>query len=330
MPRPRIIYEAKPGSPLEVNRAFYTRLAEGTEGRGLVERFVVPRRTGRAWPVRAGQLCRIVAVEGPQVADLNVWSLDNPRERFWASRTRQLHQAHLSTFDRLWSCLPYLRPMLTITNDTTNHGLDLGTGKLDLTDEDMIVYSTAANLKPDIQALINNARNNGTQGQWSGSGITSTSAKNEPHQNGTLGVLNNVEFVNVIPFVSGERGFDGTKVTNSTSAPAVLVKYTYYGDTDFNGKVDFDDYVRTDNAYNNHIADGGWLNGDFDGDGGLVDFDDYVLIDLGFNTQSGIRAPHSWADVAQMDHFPQEGYEQYLIDALAQLGIHVTDQDFHP
>ena len=78
----------------------------------------MPRRSGRAWPVRAGQLFRIVAVEGPQVADLNVWSLANPRERFWASRTRQLHQAHLTAFDRLWSCLPYLRPMLTITADT--------------------------------------------------------------------------------------------------------------------------------------------------------------------------------------------------------------------
>jgi uncharacterized protein YcgI (DUF1989 family) len=84
----------------------------------------VPRRSGRAWPVRAGQLFRIVAVEGPQVADLNVWNLTNPRERFWASRTRQLHQAHLTTFDRLWSCLPYLRPMLTITADTIQYGRD--------------------------------------------------------------------------------------------------------------------------------------------------------------------------------------------------------------
>ena len=95
-----------------------TRLAGETRSRSLVEQFVVPTRSGRAWPVRAGQLFRIVAVEGPQVADLNVWSLGNPRERFWASRTKQLHQAHVTTYDRLWSCLPYLRPMLTITNDT--------------------------------------------------------------------------------------------------------------------------------------------------------------------------------------------------------------------
>jgi hypothetical protein len=62
----------------------------------------------------------------------------------------------------------------------------------------------------------------------------------------------------------------------------ILVKYTYYGDADFNGSVDFDDYVRTDGGFNT----GGlhWLTGDYDGNG-AVDFDDYVLLDLGFNTQ---------------------------------------------
>jgi uncharacterized protein YcgI (DUF1989 family) len=113
---------------LEVDRELYARLARETGSRTLVERFVVPRRSGRAWPVRAGQIFRIIAVEGPQVADLNVWSLANPRERFWAARTRQLHQAHLTSFDRLWSCLPYLRPMLTITADTIQYGRDADGG----------------------------------------------------------------------------------------------------------------------------------------------------------------------------------------------------------
>src|SRR2546427_439831 len=66
MTRPRVIYEAKPGSPLDVDRALYERLAGEAGTRSLVERFVVPRRSGRAWPVRAGQLFRIVAAEGPQ------------------------------------------------------------------------------------------------------------------------------------------------------------------------------------------------------------------------------------------------------------------------
>src|ERR687887_2414146 len=133
MAKPHVIYQAKPGSALEVNREFYARLGDPGGKRTLVERFVIPKRSGRAWPVRAGQIFRIVAVEGPQVADLNVWNLTNPRERFWASRSRQLHQAHVSTFDRLWSCLPYLRPMLTIVADTVQYGRDAdGAGRHDL------------------------------------------------------------------------------------------------------------------------------------------------------------------------------------------------------
>ena len=133
MARPHVIYQAKPGSALEVDRDFYARLGDPGAKRTLIERFVIPRRSGRAWPVRAGQIFRIVALEGPQVADLNVWNLANPRERFWASRTRQLHQAHVTTFDRLWSCLPYLRPMLTITADTIQYGRDAdGAGCHDL------------------------------------------------------------------------------------------------------------------------------------------------------------------------------------------------------
>jgi uncharacterized protein YcgI (DUF1989 family) len=59
------------------------------------------------------------------VGDLNIWSANNPRERFWASRTRQLQAAHVTTFDRLWSNLPYLRPLATITADTLeNYGID--------------------------------------------------------------------------------------------------------------------------------------------------------------------------------------------------------------
>ena len=49
---------------------------------------------------------------------------EQSQERFWAARTKQLHRAHVSTFDRLWSCLPYLRPMLTITGDTVDYPLD--------------------------------------------------------------------------------------------------------------------------------------------------------------------------------------------------------------
>ena len=118
-------YQSTAGSALDVDKAFYRRIAEETAGRRLVESFVIPIRTGRAWKVPAGHVFRIVAVEGPQVGDLNLWNLDNPRERLWVSRTRQLQAAHVTVFDRLWSTLPYLRPMATITSDSlAGYGVD--------------------------------------------------------------------------------------------------------------------------------------------------------------------------------------------------------------
>ena len=124
-------YQSTAGSALDVDKAFYRRIAEETAGRRLVESFVIPIRTGRAWKMPAGHVFRIVAVEGPQVGDLNLWNLDNPRERLWASRTRQLQAAHVTVFDRLWSTLPYLRPMATITSDSlAGYGIDEYGGRI--------------------------------------------------------------------------------------------------------------------------------------------------------------------------------------------------------
>ena len=131
MPTP--LYEAKSAAFLAMDTHFYQRIANEINARTRVNELLVPARTGKAWVVRAGQVCRIVAVQGAQVGDLNMWHLHNPRERFWASRTRQLVGAHMRVFDRFWSTLPYLRPMATITGDSINYGFDAdGAGCHDL------------------------------------------------------------------------------------------------------------------------------------------------------------------------------------------------------
>jgi uncharacterized protein len=118
-------YRVSPGGVLDVDRAFYRRVAESLDQRTLLDAFVIPIRSGRAWTVPAGHVCRLITIEGPQVGDLNIWNRNNPRERFWAARTRQLQRAHVSTYDRLWSTLPYLRPLATITNDSlADYGVD--------------------------------------------------------------------------------------------------------------------------------------------------------------------------------------------------------------
>jgi hypothetical protein len=145
------------------------------------------------------------------------------------------------------------------------------TATLDLKNNDMIVTSGAVGV---IQAQIKNARHGGA---WDQFGITSSAAQAATPKNTTLGLLSGTEYKTV----HGPAGtFDGFTIADSD----LLIKYTYYGDTDFNGVVDFDDYSRTDSGFNNNKS--GWFNGDFDYNG-IVDFDDYSLIDLAFNTQSG-------------------------------------------
>ena len=79
---------------------------------------IVPPREARAFDVPAGCIFRIVSVEGPQVGDLNLWNAANLSECLFSGKTRALHATHVSAGDRLWSALPYLRPMATITHDT--------------------------------------------------------------------------------------------------------------------------------------------------------------------------------------------------------------------
>ncbi|MCU4654712.1 DUF1989 domain-containing protein [Roseibacterium sp. SDUM158016] len=92
--------------------------ASARRGARETGRLVVPPRDARAFRVSAGQFFRITCIEGPQVGDLNLFCLHDPAERFFSGKTRALHGTHVTTGDRLWSCLPFLRPMATIVADT--------------------------------------------------------------------------------------------------------------------------------------------------------------------------------------------------------------------
>src|SRR5260370_37794462 len=83
-----------------------------------IHEVVVPPRDAGAFRVSRGQFFRIVSIEGPQVGDLNLCNADDLSERFFSGKTRALHATHVGTGDRLWSTMPYLRPMATISHDT--------------------------------------------------------------------------------------------------------------------------------------------------------------------------------------------------------------------
>ena len=102
--------------------AFYDNARQGMSKIGET---IVPPREAKAFDVPAGHIFRIVCIEGPQVGDLNLWNAADLSERFFSGKTRALHATHVSRGDRLWSALPHLRPMATITCDTLDwYGFD--------------------------------------------------------------------------------------------------------------------------------------------------------------------------------------------------------------
>jgi uncharacterized protein len=105
----------------EQRRAFYRRLAQDAAAREQVQAFVIPKETGKAFVVQAGQILRVIDVEGSQVADFNAFNRHDPREMFWSGRTRILEGAHLTVGHQLWSTPPRMRPLFTIIADTVDH-----------------------------------------------------------------------------------------------------------------------------------------------------------------------------------------------------------------
>jgi uncharacterized protein YcgI (DUF1989 family) len=110
---PTIVYAVDKLPPFDA--AFYQNARDGA---AKVAELIIPPRDARAFHVPKGHFFRIISIDGPQVGDLNLWNAADLSERFFSGKTRALHATHVSTGARLWSNLPYLRPMATITHDT--------------------------------------------------------------------------------------------------------------------------------------------------------------------------------------------------------------------
>jgi uncharacterized protein len=110
------------GSLPAVDMEFYERARNGA---AKVDDVLVPPRDARAIRIAAGHFFRIVCSDGPQVGDLNLWNAHDLTERFFSGKTRALNATHVTAGHRLWSTLPHLRPLATITADTLGwYGFD--------------------------------------------------------------------------------------------------------------------------------------------------------------------------------------------------------------
>jgi hypothetical protein len=150
------------------------------------------------------------------------------------------------------------------------------TSKLDVTDNDLIIHNgNLANTNNQIKQGLNF-----TSGSpWTGSGgiTSSTAAADTKHVTG-VGAIQNMNSVGGTIYTT----FGGASGLSTTD---VLVRYTYFGDTNLDGSVSAADYTQIDNGFQMHLT--GWFNGDFNYDG-VVNGDDYTLMDNAFNTQSSV------------------------------------------
>jgi GH25 family lysozyme M1 (1,4-beta-N-acetylmuramidase) len=155
-----------------------------------------------------------------------------------------------------------------ITPLATSDLLIFNGGSLNLNDNSFIWNYTGSSPIESLRSYLRTGYNNGS---WNGPGINSSAAQaNSTHAFGYLEASD-----------LGVSSFAGISV-DSTS---LLVKYTYAGDTNLDGKIDADDYALTDRAFAQNPATPHWLNGDYDYDG-VQTIHDYLLLDTSSAAQS--------------------------------------------
>ena len=155
------------------------------------------------------------------------------------------------------------------------------TATLDITDNNLIVHNgNLATLTAQTAA--------GATGNldWTGTGITSTTARDDTNAITAVGIIQNDDGGGSPLYSTWPVGADSGGAV-SVSDSDVLIKYTYYGDADLNGVVDASSDFDLLSA---GIVDGGatlkgWEFGDFDYSGSITPGIDFDLWSAGLSTQ---------------------------------------------
>ena len=99
------------GQPIDEK---YVRLDENRENFQLQEQAEIPACAGKGFSVDAGQVFRIVQLEGPQIGDVWFLNRDDPTEHLMSHTTFLYEGAYPKKFSQFWSCMPNVRPMATM------------------------------------------------------------------------------------------------------------------------------------------------------------------------------------------------------------------------
>jgi hypothetical protein len=148
-----------------------------------------------------------------------------------------------------------------------------GTGRLDLTDETMIIDYSDSSTSPFAQ--IDHFTTSGFfAGAWNGAGInSSTAAADSSHRTG-VGIAEARDLFGAFPAT-----FAGASIDRSS----VLIRYTLYGDVNLDRRVDLTDFTFL--AANFNSQSGRWSMGDFNFDD-RVDLTDFTFLATNFNQVS--------------------------------------------
>ena len=101
-----------------LDEAFYGRIRGAAAHYELSDSFTILPPGGHAFTVKKGHILKFVQEDGPQAAVVAFWNAHNPREYYNCVRNRLYEGLYIGPLTRLWSDVPYLRPMLTCIEDT--------------------------------------------------------------------------------------------------------------------------------------------------------------------------------------------------------------------
>lgn len=142
------------------------------------------------------------------------------------------------------------------------------TQKLDLFDNDFLLDYAGTSPYQTMRDYSKIGHDTGT------GGITSTASEARSSRDTILAIIDNAQF--------GRTSWNGEAIDSTT----IIGKYTYFGDSNLDGKVTGDDYVAIDSNLGRTNAQ--WFHGDFNFDS-IVAGEDYGAIDG--NLGKGIGDP---------------------------------------
>jgi hypothetical protein len=162
--------------------------------------------------------------------------------------------------------------------------LTITLARLDLTDHDLVIDYDAAEASP-IATIRGYLQTGFANGAWTGQGIRTSHGTSNGYGIGYA------EATGI--FTSFPAVFSGQEVDNTT----VLLKFTRFGDADFSGNVNLNDFNRL--AANFGASGRDWSGGDFNYDG-LVNLSDFNLLaaNFGLSASPGGPTPEDWSTLA--------------------------------